>query len=113
MKEVLKSGSLASFKIKKVVRFKQDEDILQSNYQTGADEDVKEGNSTAPSHKPKVIRGVKPNVVLVEGVKCRSQLKCKDKPGGYVGLGCSVALGEHTRRNKQIFHTWLFLDAGL
>lgn len=82
MKEVFKSGSLASFKIKKVVRFKQDEDILQSNHQTGSDEDVKEGNSTAPSHKPKVIRGVKSNIVLVEGIKCRSQLKCKDKPGG-------------------------------
>lgn len=98
MKEVFQSGSLASFKIKKAVRFKQDEDILKTNHQTGSNEDVKEDNSAAPSHKPKVVQGVKPNIVPVERIKCRSQLKCKDKPGGYVGLGCSAALGEHKRR---------------
>lgn len=97
MKELLQSGSLASFKIKKAVRFKPEVDILTENatlqHQTGSNEDVKQDDSSAPSHKPKVVQGVKPNVVLVEGIKCRSQLKCKARPGGYVGPGCSIALG--------------------
>lgn len=85
MKEVFQSGSLASFKIKNAVRFKQDEDILKTNatlhHQTGSNEDAEEDDSSAPSHKPKVVQGVKPNTVLVEGTKCRSQLKCKGRPG--------------------------------
>lgn len=102
MKEVLRSGSLAPFKLKKVVRFKQDEDRLMKNaslrLQTGSNEDVKQDDSLAPSYKPKVVEGVKPNVVLVEGIKCRSQLKCKARPGEYAGPGCSFALGKRKRR---------------
>lgn len=104
MKEVFESGSLASFKIKKNVRFKQHDDIIilknaKLQHQTGTNEDVKQDDSSAaPSHKPKVVQGVKPNIVLVEGIKCRSQLKCRGRPGGYVGPGCSIALGECKRR---------------
>lgn len=103
MKDVFEAGSLASFKIKKAVRFKQDEEIIVKNaklqHQTGTNEDVKQDDSSAAhSHKPKVVQGVKPNIVLVEGIKCRSQLKCKARPGGYVGPGCSIALGERKRR---------------
>lgn len=116
LKEVYQSGSLASFKTKKTVRFKPQEERLtkdaKAHHQTGSDEDVKQDPSSAPSQKPNVIQGVKPNIVLVEGIKCRSQLKCKARPGGYVGPGCSIALGERKLGNKQIFHTWLFLEAG-
>lgn len=97
MKEVLQSGSLAPFKLQKVVRFKQDENA-NLRHQTGSNEDVKRDDSLAPSYKPKVVEGVKPNVVLVEGIKCRSQLKCKARPGEYVGPGCSFALGKRKRR---------------
>lgn len=109
MKEVFQSGSLASFELKKVLRFKQDKDVVKKNTklhrQTGSDEDVKQDNSSAPSHKPKVIQGVKPAIVLVEEIKCRSQLKCEARPGGYVGPGCSVALGECKRRKENRFFT--------
>lgn len=102
MKKVFQSLSLASLKIMKAVRFKQDGDILPKNdklpHQTGSNEDVKQDSASAPSYEPKVLQGVKPNIVLVEGIKCRSQLKCKARPGGYVGPGCSVALGECKRR---------------
>lgn len=95
MKEVFQAGSLASFRIKKAVRFRQEEDVLTKNaklhHQTGSNEDVKQDSSSAPSHKAKVVQGVKPNIVLVEGIKCRSQ--CKARPGGSVGPGCSVAHG--------------------
>lgn len=102
MKEVFQSGSLAPFKIKKAVRFKQDEDVAKTNVtdhlQPESIEGAKEDASSAPSHKPKVIQGVNPDTVLVDGTKCRSQLKCKGRPGGYAGLGCSVALGEYKHR---------------
>lgn len=106
MKEVFQSGSLASLRIKKTVRFKEDEDSLWPNatplYQTN--EDVKEDDSSAPSHKPKVVQGVAPDAVLVEGIKCRSQLKCEDRPGGCEGPGCSAAPGGVTIiENKQFF----------
>lgn len=95
MKEVFQSGSLASLKRKKTVRFKEDGDGLGKDakllHQSGSND--KQDNSPAPSYKPKVVQGVKPDIVLVEGIKCRSQLKCKARPGGYAGPGCSIALG--------------------
>lgn len=76
MKGVFQSVSLSSFKLKKVVRFKQDEDALMKNAmlrnQTESKDDVKQDPSSAPSHEPKVIQGLKSNIVLVEGFKCRS-----------------------------------------
>lgn len=102
MREVFESGALLSFNFKKTVRFKQDEDTFMKNAilckQTETKDDVKQDPSSAPSHEPKVIQGVKPNVVLVEGIKCRSQLKCKARPGGYVSPGCTLALGLCKRR---------------
>lgn len=75
MSEVLETSSLSSLEIVKA------EDVLLENimldHETGFNEDV-----------------VNLNIVLVEGIKCRSQLKCEGRPGGYVCPGCSVALGE-------------------
>lgn len=104
MKVAYQSGPHSSVKIKKKkkVTFKQDEDILKKkaklHHRAGSNEDVKHDDSSTSSHELKVVQGVKPNAVLVEGIKCRSQLKCKARPGGYVGPGCSIALGECKRR---------------
>lgn len=67
MKEVVESGALAAFKIKKSVRFRQDEGV----------------RTRAGGHGPSAAR-VEPNRVLKKGIKCRSRLKGKDGPGGPV-----------------------------
>lgn len=86
MKEVFQSGALESFKLKKAVRFKQDENTLVKNAllrnRTGYKDDIKQDPSSALSHEPKGVQGVKPIVVLVEGIQCRSQLKCNARPVG-------------------------------
>lgn len=70
MKEVFQSGSLAAFKIKKAVRFKQDVDELEMtrstlDHLTGSNGD----NCSALCHKPEDVQWVKP--IIVEGIKCR------------------------------------------
>lgn len=100
MKEVVESGSLAAFKIKKSVRFRQDGDV------------AKRGNPT-PGLRPRAGGGVardaldlghKPsrtqaesNRVLQGGIKCRSRLKREDGSVGRVDPGRCVALGKCKR----------------
>lgn len=112
MKEVFHSGAFASFKLKKVVRFKQEEDRLLKNaklhHRTGSNGDVKQDNSPPPyGYKPKVVQGVKPSIVLVEGIKCRSQLKCNARPGlGEMrAQGALLLWGERKRRKYNRFFT--------
>lgn len=106
MDEVIEPASLTSFDVKNTL---QEEALLLKTAmppdQTESNEDVKHACSSAPRQDPKVVQGVKPHIVLVEGIKCRSQLKCGARPGGYVGPGCSIALGGGSIGNKQIFHT--------
>lgn len=121
-KVIYQSGLLEPFKErKKAVRFKEEEEVPAKDepehHQTESHEDVKQDPSSAPSQKPDDVQGVKPNIVLVEGIKCRSQLKCKARPGGiceprvlYRSWGGGG--GDASPGNKQIFHTWLFLEAG-
>lgn len=74
------AGPHTSVMTKKKVTFKQDEDILKKKaklhwiHRAGSSEDVKHDDSSTSSHEPKVVRGVKPDAVLVDGIKCRSQL---------------------------------------
>lgn len=92
MKEVFESGSLEPFKPREEVELRQDE-VTPLNNATGSNEDVKQNEpSSACSEKPEDVQEVKTGTVLVEGIKCRSQLKCKARPGGYVGPRCCVAL---------------------
>lgn len=117
MREVVESGSLAAFKIKKSVRFRQDDGVSEAvspmaNLQTETGGEVGE-DTLALGHQPSITQ-VEPNRVLEEGIKCRSWLKCKDRPRGRMDLQCCVALGKWKRmKNKQTFHTWLFLGAEL
>lgn len=53
---------------------------------TESDGDIKQENSSPPSTEPATDQEVKPNIVLVEGIKCRSQIKCRAWPGGIYGL---------------------------
>lgn len=123
MKAAPDPGSLAPFKSGKRVRFKLEEDepteSAEARAETGSNDDVKQDDSTAPSDDASVVQGVKPNVVLVEGIKCRSLIKCKASPGGGAGAGVYVprvlccSQGTQVEGNKQIFHTLLFLEDGL
>lgn len=88
-KKIYQSGLLEPFKErKKMVTFQQEEETpakdAQEHHQTQSHQDVKqESSSSAPSQeRHNDVQGVKPNIVLVEGIKCRSQLKCKARPGG-------------------------------
>lgn len=100
MREVVESGSLAAFKIKKSVRFRQDCGVSEAvsplaDLLTGASGEVTE-DTLASGHQPSVTQ-VEPNRVLKEGIKCRSWLKCKDRPGGRMDPRCCVALGKRKR----------------
>jgi len=95
MKVVHQSASLSNSKKRRDFREAKNSKLL---HKTGSNEDVKRDKSPAAGYKPKVVQGVKTNVVLVEGIKCRSQLKCKAMPEGCASPGCSVALGERKRR---------------
>lgn len=53
---------------------------------TESDGDIKKEDSSAPSTEPATVQEVKPNIVLVEGIKCRSQIKCRARLGGIYGL---------------------------
>lgn len=93
MKEVVESGSLAAFKIKKSVRFRQDDDApKRANATAGASRE----DTLALGHKPSIAQ-VESNRVLEEGFKCRSRLKCKDGPVGRTDPRCCVALGKCKR----------------
>lgn len=97
MREVVESGSLAAFKIKRSVRFRQDDNVSEArsplaDLQTRASEEVTE-DTLASCHQPSITQ-VEPNRVLQEGFKCRSWLKCKDRPGGRMDPRCCVALGK-------------------
>lgn len=95
MREVVESGSLAAFKIKKSVRFRQDDVSPLADLQAGASVEVTE-DPLAQGHQPSVTQ-VEPNRILEEGIKCRSWLKCKDRPGRRVDPRCCVALGKWKR----------------
>lgn len=97
MKEVVESGSLAAFKIKKSVRFRQDDDApKRANATPGRRPGASREDTLALGHKPSIAQ-VESNRVLEEGFKCRSRLKCKDGPGGRTDPGCCVALGKCKR----------------
>lgn len=100
MREVVESGSLAAFKIKKSVRFRQDGGVSEAvsplaDLQTGADGGVTE-DTLATGHQLSVAQ-VEPNRVLQEGIKCRSWLKCNDRPRERVDPRCCVAQGKWKR----------------
>lgn len=101
MKEVVESGSLAAFKIKKSVRFRQDGDAPRRGNPTPGLRPRAGGGGVAKDtldlgHKPSSTQ-VESNRVLQGGIKCRSGLKCKDGPVGGVDPGCCVALGKCKR----------------
>lgn len=89
MKEVVESGSLAAFKIKKSVRFRQEDDL---NPTPGRRPGASREDALALGNKPSIGQ-VESNRVLKEGIKCRSRLKCKDGPVGRTDPGCRVAPG--------------------
>lgn len=100
MKEVVESGSLAAFKIKKSVRFRHDNDVPKrvnptAGFRPGASGEVA-GDTLDLGHKPGITQ-VESSRVRQEGIKCRSRLKCKDGPVGRMDPGCRVALGKCKR----------------
>lgn len=100
MREVVESGSLAAFKIKKSVRFRLGKGVSKAecplaDLQAGASREVTE-DPLALGHQPSTTQ-VEPNRVLEERIKCRSWLKRKDRPGGRVDPRCCLALGECKR----------------
>lgn len=115
MKEVVESGSLAAFKIKKSVRFRQDGDVPKRVNPTPGLRPRAGGGVAQDTldlgHKPSSTQ-VESSRVLQGGIKCRSRLKCKDRPVGRT-QGAAWLWGSASVWNKQIFHTWLFLVAGM
>lgn len=100
MKEVVESGSLAAFKIKKSVRFRQDGDVAKRGNPTPGLRPRAGGGVARDAldlgHKPSSTQ-VESNRVLQGGIKCRSRLKRKDGSVGRVDPGRCVALGRCKR----------------